>query len=191
MDELPPGSQWDILMETLLADKSYLKVENFQYHSELSTIDFLDQSPIVRWVFVLKLIETVLLNKPTPVWALSWSTALCKPIGCQPRMSHVNEQQAFQHTIGILGTIITITTLIRIIWLRITSRKLFSMLRAKALSLHTPMPIEPPLYAENWNSPMWVEDSVANRVNEEIMDFNSAGRLLGLWTRHKIQLSQR
>lgn len=66
MDELPPGSQWDILMEALLADDGYLKVSDFQYHSELSTIGFLDRSPMVRWVFVFNLKGIDLLNEPTP-----------------------------------------------------------------------------------------------------------------------------
>lgn len=48
MDEGNSGSQWDIMMTLLLEGKQYMNVDAYQYRSELSTVEFLNQSPLVK-----------------------------------------------------------------------------------------------------------------------------------------------
>lgn len=42
------GSQWDMMTTMLIEGEQYMDVEAFQYHNELSTIGFIEQSPQVK-----------------------------------------------------------------------------------------------------------------------------------------------
>lgn len=42
------GSHWDTMMTVLIEGKKYINVDRYRYSSELSTIEYLDESPSVK-----------------------------------------------------------------------------------------------------------------------------------------------